>query len=127
MSIDSHSATPTPASPSGGRVSGNPRFYLTNEFGLICLIVVFGLIFALLAKNFFSPFNLFALGRVAAVNVMIGFAMMVVIVTGGLNLAVGAIGVCGAMFCGFLIQVLGLPWPLAILLGLALGDRKSVV
>ncbi|MBN9018151.1 MAG: ABC transporter permease [Rhizobiales bacterium] len=121
MSIDSDTATPTPASPSGGRVSGNPRFYLTNEFGLICLIVVFGLIFALLAKNFFSPFNLFALGRVAAVNVMIGFAMMVVIVTGGLNLAVGAIGVCGAMFCGFLIQVLGLPWPLAILLGLGLG------
>ena len=38
---------------------------------------------------------------------MIGFSMMVVIVTGGLNLAVGAIGVCAAMSCGWLIEARG--------------------
>ncbi|WP_352643662.1 hypothetical protein [Mesorhizobium sp. M0520] len=58
---------------------------------------------------------------VAAVNIMIGLAMMVVVITGGLNLAVGAIGVCAAMTCGYLIEVVGLPWPLAILSAVALG------
>ncbi len=118
---------PPSARPAAARTGGAARFYLTNEFGLVCLIVVFGALFALLAKNFLSPFNLFALGRVAAVNAMIGFSMMAVIVTGGLNLAVGAIGVCGAMICGFLIQTLGLPWPIAVLGGLALGSALGFV
>jgi ribose transport system permease protein len=96
------------------------RFYFTNEFGLVILILVFGAAFALASKGFLSPFNLFTLGRVAAINIMIGFAMMVVIVTGGLNLAVGAIGVCAAMIFGWQIEALGLPWP-AALLGALIG------
>ncbi|TIP79017.1 MAG: hypothetical protein E5X60_38765, partial [Mesorhizobium sp.] len=51
------------------------RFYLTNEFGLIALIVLFALAFQFATDGFFSPFNLFSLGRIAAVNIMIGLAM----------------------------------------------------
>jgi ribose transport system permease protein len=101
--------------------AGRPRFYLTNEFGLLVLILVFGACFALLTTGFLSSFNQFTLWRTAAVNIMIGFAMMTVIVTGGLNLAVGAIGVCAAMTSGWLIEGVGLPWPIAILGGIALG------
>jgi ribose transport system permease protein len=97
------------------------RFLLSNEFGLILLIVAFAVIFALANPGFLSAFNLFSLGRNSAVNIMIGLSMMAVIVTGGLNLAVGAMGVSAAMACGFLIEVLGMPWPLALLGGLALG------
>jgi ribose transport system permease protein len=97
------------------------RFLLTNEFGLLLLIVVFAAVFGVLAQGFLSPFNLFALGRSAAVNIMIGLSMMAVIATGGLNLAVGAIGVCAAMFAGYLIERIGLPWPVAIAGGLAFG------
>lgn len=103
------------------------RFYLTNEFGLIALIVVFGLAFGLATTGFLSPFNVFSLGRIAAVNIMIGLAMMVVIVTGGLNLAVGAIGVCGAMICGYLIEAIGLPWPLAVIGALVLGAALGFI
>ena len=39
-----------------------------------------------------------------AIDIMIGFSMMVVIVTGGLNLSVGAIGVCSAMTFGWLSE-----------------------
>ncbi|MFN3823047.1 MAG: ABC transporter permease [Pseudorhodobacter sp.] len=97
------------------------RFLLSNEFGLILLIGIFALLFSIYTSGFLSAFNLFSLGRNAAVNIMIGLAMMTVIVTGGLNLAVGAMGVCAAMAFGWLIQVAGLPWPLAIIGGLALG------
>jgi ribose transport system permease protein len=103
------------------------RFLLGNEFGLILLAVVFGTVFGLMTKGFLSPFNLFTLGRSAAINAMIGLSMMTVIVTGGLNLAVGAVGVSAAMGFGWLVEVAGLPWPLAVTGGIALGAALGFV
>ena len=113
--------------PARAETTGRPRFYLTNEFGLLVLILVFGVCFALSTSGFLSSFNQFTLGRTAAINIMIGFAMMTVIVTGGLNLAVGAIGVCAAMSSGWLIEGAGLPWPVAILGGIAMGAALGFV
>ena len=100
------------------------RLLLTNEFGLIALIAIFGAIFALGTPGFSSQFNLFTLGRTTAIDIMIGFSMMVVIVTGGLNLSVGAIGVCAAMAMGWLLERVGLPLPLAIV-GRARARRRA--
>jgi ribose transport system permease protein len=97
------------------------RFLLTNEFGLIALILIFAAVFALGTPGFSSPFNLFTLGRTMAIDIMIGFSMMVVIVTGGLNLSVGAIGVCAAIGCGWLLEQAGMPVFVAIGAALALG------
>ncbi len=97
------------------------RFFLSNEFGLVAIIALFAALFAALTPGFTSPFNLFTLGRTMAVDIMIGFSMMVVIVTGGLNLAVGAIGVCAAMVFGWLIERAGLPLALAIPGAVAFG------
>ncbi len=120
---------PPLAAPASGvaRSDGRVRFYLTNEFGLALLIVLFASVFYALTPGFLSAFNLFALGRIAAVNILIGFSMMAVIVTGGLNLAIGAIGACAAMACGWMIEGLGLPWPLAVFAGLALGAALGLV
>jgi ribose transport system permease protein len=100
---------------------GWTRFLLTNEFGLVALILIFGAVFALGTPGFGSPFNLFTLGRTTAIDIMIGYSMMVVIVTGGLNLSVGAIGVCVAISCGWMLERAGVPLPIAILAALALG------
>lgn len=97
------------------------RFFLSNEFGLVAIIALFAALFAVLTPGFTSPFNMFTLGRTMAVDIMIGFSMMVVIVTGGLNLAVGAIGVCAAMVFGWLIERAGLPLALAIPGAVAFG------
>jgi ribose transport system permease protein len=97
------------------------RFLLTNEFGLILLIVVFTTIFAILAPAFLSRFSLFAMGRIMAIDIVIGFSMMVVIVTGGLNLSVGATAVSAVMFAGWMIESAGLPLPVAILGALTMG------
>ena len=110
---------------SRGTIAGDSRFLtrflLSNEFGLILLVVVFAVVFALTTRGFTSPFNLFTLGRSTAINIMIGLSMMTVIVTGGLNLAVGAIGVSAAMTFGWLIEGVGLPWPLAFVGACAFG------
>jgi ribose transport system permease protein len=103
------------------RSGGWGRWFLSNEFGLLALILIFAALFGIFTPGFTSKFNLFTLGRTMAIDIMIGFSMMVVIVTGGLNLAVGAIGVSAAMSFGWLIEGAGLPWPVAILGGLAMG------
>ena len=119
---DSTGAPEASASLKQGRQMGSlQRFFLSNEFGLIVLIVVFTIIFSTISPMFLSKFSLYALGRTSAVNIMIGFSMMVVIVTGGLNLAVGAIGVCAAMASGWLMEAFGLHWLPAIVGGLAVG------
>jgi ribose transport system permease protein len=101
------------------------RAVLSNEFGLIILISVFGFLFWMLSAGFSSRFNLFGLGRNLSIDAVVGFSMMVVIVTGGLNLAVGAIGVSAAMFGGWLIEGLGIPLslalPMAVMAGATLG------
>ncbi len=97
------------------------RLLLSNEFGLLALIILFSVIFALATPGFTSSFSLFAMGRTAAVNIIIGFSMMVVIVSGGLNLSVGSIGVCVAMAGGWLMQVAGVPWYLGVVGALVLG------
>jgi ribose transport system permease protein len=91
------------------------------EFGLAVLLVLFCAGFAFATHGFLSPFNLFALTRTGAVNVLVGLAMMAVIVTGGLDLSVGAIGVCAGMAAGWLMEVLGLAAPLGVLGGLLAG------
>lgn len=103
------------------------RFLLSNEFGLLVLVILFALVFSALSPAFLSSFSLYALGRTAAVNIMIGFSMMVVIITGGLNLSVGAIGVTSAMFGGWLMQNFGMPWVPAIIGGLAMGALLGAI
>ncbi len=110
---------------SEGRASGGLRFLLSNEFGLAVLIALTVLIFAITLDGFTSPFSLFTIGRQIGIDTMIGLAMMAVIVTGGLDLSVGAIGVCAAMVFGWMVQVMGLPIflsvPFAVLFGATLG------
>src|SRR5579863_8456779 len=136
MSAPAPVETPeTAAGPLPGRSGASQRTaappwlaaVLTNEFGLAALILIFGVVFALGTPGFGSTFNLFTLGRTTAIDIMIGFSMMVVIVTGGLNLSVGAIGVCSAMAFGWLLERAGLPTPVGIAGALALGGALGAV
>jgi len=81
------------------------RALLSIEFGLLVLLALFCVGFGLLTQGFTSPFNLFALSRTGAVNMLIGLSMMTVIVTGGLDLSIGAIGVTASMMAGWLMQM----------------------
>lgn len=106
------------------------RLILSTEFGLVLLIAIIFGAFAVAYPQFVSPFSLFTIGRQIGIDTMIGLAMMCVIVTGGLDLSVGAIGVCAAMTFGFLAQAcafpLGIAVPLAVLSGALLGFINGV-
>lgn len=98
----------------------------SNPGGLALMTVIMAAAFSAAAPGFTTPFNLFALTRVLAVDIILGFSMMVVLALGGLNLAIGAIGVAVAMSGGWMMQGLGFPVPVALLLGLTLGTAIGV-
>ena len=105
-------------------MSARRRFDLggvSAQFGLVIIIAAFWAVFAWRAPGFLSPFNLFSVGRALAVDIVIGFAQMAALATGGMNLSVGSIGVCAVMTGGYLMQTLALPVPVAILGALGLG------
>ncbi len=102
-----------------GGFAGKVR--ISAQTGLAVTIAALCLIFELRSPSFLSPFNLFAMGRSLAIDIVIGFSQLVVLAVGGMNLSVGAIGVCCVMFAGFLMQSIGLPPTLAFVAALALG------
>lgn len=93
----------------------------STQIGLLAILIVMWVVFSSLAPGFLSRFNINSIGRSVAIDVVVGFAQMVVLATGGMNLSVGAIGVCAVMMSGFLMQVLGLPIPAAIVGTLVFG------
>src|SRR5271169_4650270 len=93
----------------------------SSQLGLLIIIVAFWVVFSWRAPGFVSSFNLFTVGRALAVDIVIGFAQMAALATGGMNLSVGSIGVCAVMTGGYLMQTLALPVPVAILGALGLG------
>ena len=99
----------------------------SNVTGLLIAIVAFATGFALLTSGFASRINLYSLSRNVGIDGVIGLAMMTVIITGGLNLALGAIGVCAAMVVGWALQDAGLPILAALLLGLLAGAALGAV
>lgn len=101
---------------------GPGRGWLTsNELGLFLITLLFVGLFWTATTGFSSPFNIYALTRVLAIDAVIGFSMMVVLVTGGLNLAVGAIAVSAVMVGGWVMQVLGMPIAVGVVAALATG------
>ncbi len=100
---------------------------LFDRFGLLTVVLISWLIFAVFADGFISDFNIFSVGRAVAVSVVIGLAQMVVIATGGMNISVGAIGGVAAMFTGWLLEGWGLPVPIAILGGVGMGAALGAI
>ena len=113
------------------RSSASLQVLLSNEFGLLTLIIVAAIIFAATLPSFTSPFSLFTLSRQIGIDTMIGLSMMAVIVSGGLDLSVGAIGTSAAMAFGFFAERLGISLilcvPAALVFGAMLGGINGWV
>ena len=89
-----------------------------------------GLLFvgcALSSESFLSAYNLFNISRIVAFSVLVALAQAVVLVGGGMNLSVGAIGGLATIATGYCIQVLGLPGWLAALVALGIGSAAGWV
>src|SRR5437016_11177785 len=82
----------------------------------IALVILCGTLLAF-APAFRSAYNLRALGFTIAVTGVVALAQVCSV--GQFNLALTAIGALVGLFCGWLMQEVGLPYGVAILVGIA--------
>jgi ribose transport system permease protein len=103
------------------------RLAITEWSGLAVAIVLGAAVLAILAPNFLTEFNIYVLLRSLCVGLLVGFAQMVTLGVGQMNISVGAIGGLIAVLFGGMMEVLGVPLPLAVVAALALGALAGLI
>lgn len=89
------------------------------------VLVVSVIIFAMLSQNFFKATTMSTILQQIAIVGILGCAQTIVILTAGIDLSVGAIAVFCSVLMGQLSFRYGLPAPMAIVAGLALGTAMG--
>lgn len=100
---------------------GNPT--MVPVIVLVLSVIVFGLI----APNFLSPFNLSLITQQVAIVGILAAGQSLIILTAGIDLSVAAVMVMVSVIMGRLSVDFGVPVPLAILAGLAIGLGTGAV
>ena len=97
------------------------RLLKTDWFGLLIVLGVGIVLLAATQPSFLSTFNIYVVLTAFSLSILVALSQMVVIALGQLNLSVGAIGGLAAISFAGVMEVWGLPIPLAIIVGLAIG------
>lgn len=91
-------------------------------FGSLIGLIVLIIIMSMLKSNFLSGENIRNVLRIASINGLLAVGMTFVVLTGGIDLSVGAIMGCAGMFSAYFAQnSLGYPWYIGVLVGLGIG------
>ncbi|MEM1400875.1 MAG: ABC transporter permease [Pseudomonadota bacterium] len=97
------------------------KLWQNDWFGPLLVTLVAIAVVGTLNPSFLSPFNIQILLLAISINAMIAFSQMIIIAIGQMNLSVGAIGGLAAIAFAGMMEVWGIPWPLAAILALAIG------
>jgi ribose transport system permease protein len=87
---------------------------------LMAMLVLF-CFFAISNSSFLTQFNLFNLSRTAALYVFMAMGQAIVVVVGGMNLSLGAIGGLTVVVAGWSMDNMGWPPMVAVTLSLLVG------
>ncbi|MEV5573750.1 substrate-binding domain-containing protein [Spirillospora sp. NPDC052269] len=91
--------------------------------GLVALVIVL----ALMSSDFLTVTNLLNVGVQAAVTAILAFGVTFVIVTGGIDLSVGAVAALSAVVLAWTATNHGVPWPIALVLAVLVGIAAGLV
>ncbi|WP_436839070.1 ABC transporter permease [Nonomuraea angiospora] len=100
---------------------------LLAENGSVAALVVLVAALSVLSGDFLTVTNLLNVGVQAAVTAILAFGSTFVIITGGIDLSVGAVAALSAIVLAWTAADSGLPWPLATLVALAVGIGCGLV
>jgi rhamnose transport system permease protein len=114
------------ARPQGGRlVAALVRF---RELGIVAFILLLAALVSLRAPAFLSVDNFRDILLNISILVIVALGQMMVIITRGIDLSVGAVIGLSAMMVSFTLVIApGLPMPLVLLLGIAIGAALGAV
>lgn len=101
-----------------------------QSLGILPVMIAIGIVFSFLAPNFMTEGNMLNIARQASINIVLAAGMTFVILTGGIDLSVGAI--LGSTAVVAIITSLAPEWswaaiPVALLTGLAMGAANGAL
>ncbi|MGE0279667.1 MAG: ABC transporter permease [Rhizobiaceae bacterium] len=97
-----------------------------DRVGILMVLVALVLLMAIIAPNFNRVDNLLNIARAISINAILAAGMTVVILTGGIDLSVGStVAVSGVV--AVIAAIAGVPAPLAVSLGMAVGALCGLV
>ncbi|MFC4909976.1 substrate-binding domain-containing protein [Actinomadura gamaensis] len=117
--------TPREARQSNGTLSTVRRFL--GENGALAGLIVLVVVLALMSGDFLTVTNLLNVGVQAAVTAILAFGVTFVIVTGGIDLSVGAVAALSAVVLAWTATDHGVPWPVALVLAILVGIAAGLV
>ena len=92
-----------------------------STYGSLVALIVMILIFYMLKHQYLSPGNIRNLLRIASINGLLAVGMTFVVLTGGIDLSVGAVMGCAGMYSAYFAQqTMGYHWTIALLVGVAM-------
>lgn len=98
-----------------------------KETGIVLAAALLFLIFSVTSDSFLTSYNLFNISRTLSLYIFIALAQAVVLVVGGMNLSVGAIGGLSTITAGYFLDVLGVSGWIAVPMALLVGVLAGVV
>ena len=102
-------------------MNGTMRLLKTDWFGLSIALAVGIVALTLTQPTFGSAFNVYVMLTAFSLAVLVALSQMVILAIGQLNLSVGAIGGLAAITFAGVMEVWGLPVPVAIVIGIVVG------
>lgn len=103
------------------------KIFARSEVTVIIAVLVLGIIFTVFSSSFLTAYNVFNLGRTAAIYIFIAIGQAFAIIVGGMNLSLGYIGGMTVVAAGFSMQNLGLPSGAAIIIGMLVGMAAGLL
>lgn len=92
------------------------------KYGVILGLVIIMVYFTVMKAKFLTLDNMLNMLRQTSINGLLAIGMTFVVLTGGIDLSVGSIVGASGMFAALVARtVTGMPWYLAVLVGLGVG------
>ena len=92
-----------------------------KKFGIYVFLAAVVIIFSIIAPNFLSVANLINILRQVSIFGIVVIGVTMVMIGGGMDLSVGGIMAVVGMVMGYCMVNVGLPIPVAVIIGIALG------
>ena len=93
-----------------------------TKYGVVLALLLVMIFFTVMKAKFLSLDNMLNMLRATSINALLAIGMTFVVLTGGIDLSVGSIVGASGMFAALVArESVGMPWYVALLVGLAIG------
>jgi len=97
------------------------NIFKRSDVSVVFATLLLATIFGVTNKSFLTGYNLFNISRTASLYMFIALSQAMVLIVGGMNLSLGAIGGLSVVIAGISMQTLGLPGWVAVIAALIVG------